>query len=282
MVGNTSPVAAAIAVLALISAAPAAAQTARISGSVRDETGGSIRGAIVRAERGPAPGSSPTTLTTVTDDRGRFIFVITRSGTYQLTFEAPGFDPMMITAILRLPMSIPNIDVKLERHESPEAFGALAGVDSKGLSAQLASAAALIDEGRYDQAIVAYRAIMAKIPSLTMLNLPLGNAYLAKKSYAEAEAAFQEILKNDAADANGLFAMGAVMEAQGHAAEAQGWYQKASTADAVWTRPLMKLASLAKGAGDSASALRYLTRVIALDPSSVDGVQATSIQKQLQ
>ena len=97
--------------------------------------------------------------------------------------------------------------------------------------------------------------------------------YLAKKSYAEAEAAYQEVLKNDAADANGLFAMGALREAQGNAADAQSWYQKASAADAVWTRPLMKLAALASAAGDRATASRHLTRVIDLDPASPDGQQ---------
>ena len=53
----------------------------------------------------------------------------------------------------------------------------------------------MLDEGRYDQAIAAYRDIKTKAPALTLVNLQLGNAYLMKKSYPEAEAAFQEILK---------------------------------------------------------------------------------------
>lgn len=271
------------AAFALISALPASAQTNRIGGVVRDETGGSIRGVIVRAAAGGSgTNSAPMTLTTATDDRGRFIFVVSRSGQWQLTFEAPGFDPMTLSLAVRLIGPAPSLDVKLERHEAPEAFGALAGVNVKNLSTELASAAALLDEGRYDQAIAAYRDIKAKTPALTMVNLQIGNAYLAKKSYGEAEAAFQEVLKGDELDPNGLFAMGAVKEAQGNVAEAQNWYQKAATADVVWTRPLMKLASLARAAGDRASALRYLTRVIDLDPSSADAQQAAAMQKQLE
>ena len=56
--------------------------------------------------------------------------------------------------------------------------------------------------------------------------------------------------------------MGALREAQGNTAEAQTWYQKAAAADAVWTRPLMKLAALASAAGDRDGAARHLTRVI--------------------
>lgn len=270
--------AAAMAVLAL--SVPASAQTNRIGGVVRDETGGTIRGAIVRALVGGTGNTgAQTSLTTATDDRGRFVFVVGRSGEWRLTFEAPGFETMTIPLSVRLTGPAPSLDVKLERHESPEAFGALAGIDSKTLSSQLASAAVLLDEGRYDQAIAAYRDIKLKAPALTLVSLQIGNAYLGKRSYGEAEAAFQEILKSDAEDANGLFAMGVVREAQGNTAEAQNWYQKATAADTVWTRPLMKLAALATAAGDRAAASRHLTRVIALDPASSDAVQAAAMLK---
>jgi tetratricopeptide (TPR) repeat protein len=269
--------------VAVMSSGPLWAQsTNRIAGVVRDETGGPIRGAIVRAETGGTATSVPMTLTAATDDRGRFIFVVSRSGEWRLTFEAPGFDPMTIAASVRLTGAAPNLDIKLERHEAPETAGALAGIDTKALSTQLAAASALFDEGRYDQAITAYRDIRTKTPALTLVNLQLGNAYLMKKSYPEAEAVFQEILKGNADDANGCFAMGTAKEAEGNAAEARTWYQKASSADGFWTRPLLKLASLAREAGDKISAGRYLTQVIDIDPSSADAIQALSIQKQIQ
>ena len=271
----------AAAALAVLAAGTLQAQTTnRIAGVVRDETSGPIRGVIVRAEMIGNSTSSPTVLTSATDDRGRFIFIVGRSGIWELTFEAPGFDPLTLRAGVRLTGSPPNLEVKLERHEAPEATGAMAGIDVKALTAQLASAAALLDEGKYDQAITAYRDVRTKAPALTLVNLQIGNAYLMKKSYSEAAAAFQEILKADAGDANGLFAMGTVKEAEGNAADAANWYQKASTADSYWTRPLMKLASLARQGGDKVAAGRYLTKVIELDPGSPDAIEATAMQKQ--
>ncbi len=68
----------------------------------------------------------------------------------------------------------------------------------------------MYDEGRHDQAIAAYREIKTRAPALSLVNVQIGNSYLAKKSYAEAEAAFQEALKGDTVDANALFAMGVV------------------------------------------------------------------------
>jgi Flp pilus assembly protein TadD len=274
---------AAAAALTISTAVPAVAQsTNRIAGVVRDETGGPIRGAIVRAETGGTANAAPLTLTAATDDRGRFIFVVARSGDWKLQFEAPGFDPASIAVGVRLTGAAPNLDIKLERHEAPEATGAMAGVDSKLLTSQLAAAAVMFDEGRYDQAIVAYRDLKTRVPALTSVNLQLGNAYLMKKSYAEAESAFQDILKANADDANGLFAMGTAKEAEGNAAEAAGWYLKASSADGFWTRPLMKLAAIANTGGDKASAAKYLAKVIDIDPSSPDAIQALALQKQLQ
>jgi tetratricopeptide (TPR) repeat protein len=273
----------AAAAFAALSAGLASAQsTNRIAGVVRDETGGPIRGVIVKAETGGTTTASPTALTAATDDRGRFIFVVSRSGDWRLTFEAPGFDVMTISASVRLTGAPPNLDVKLDRREAPEASGAMAGIDLKSLSTQLASAAALLDEGKYDQAIAAYRDIRVKAPALTLVNLQLGNAYLLRKSYLEAEAAFQEILRTNADDANGLFAMGTVKEAQGNATDATRWYQKAASADAFWTRPLMKLALIARQEGNKTAAAGYLTKVIDLDAGSADAIEALSMQKQLQ
>jgi tetratricopeptide (TPR) repeat protein len=267
------------AAMACAVSSPALAQS-RIGGVVRDETGSTIRGATVRAETGGTVSSAaPLTLTTATDNRGRFVFVVVRSGEWRLTIEAPGFDPQTIPLSVRIGGAAPNLDVKLDRREAPEAFGALAGVDSKALSEQLAAAAVLYDEGRHDQAIAAYREIKAQAPALSLVNVQIGNSHLATKAYAEAETAYQEVLKSDATDANGLFAMGALKEAQGSTAEAMSWYEKASTADALWTRPLMKLAALASAAGDRAAASRHLTRVIEIDAASPDGESAAALLK---
>jgi tetratricopeptide (TPR) repeat protein len=269
------------AAMAFAFSAQAWAQTNRIGGVVRDETGATIRGAIVRAETGGTNTSaSPVTLTTATDDRGRFVFVVTRSGEWRLTLEAPGFEAQTIPLAVRLGGAAPNLDVKLERRESPEAFGALAGVDSKLLSAQIEAAAVLYDEGRHDQAIAAYREIKSRAPALSLVNVQIGNSYLAKKSYADAEAAYQEALKSDPADSNALYAMGVLREAQNNAAEAQSFYQKAAEADGVWTRPLMKLAALANAAGDRAAASKLLTRVVGIDAASADGQSAAALLKQ--
>jgi hypothetical protein len=87
---NNFTIGLAAAVAALSLSAPAWAQTTRLGGVVRDETGATIRGAIVRAETGGGRTfGTPLTLTTASDDRGRFVFVVTRSGEWRLTLKRP-------------------------------------------------------------------------------------------------------------------------------------------------------------------------------------------------
>ena len=112
---------------------------------------------------------------------------------------------------------------------------------------------------------------------LSEASYKVGVYYYRVKWWPGAVDRFREVLKNDPADANGLLAMGLLREAQGNAADARSWYEKAAAADPTWTRPLMKLAELARAAGDRATASRHLTRVIEMDAGSTDGQQAETL-----
>src|SRR5918997_3538614 len=74
----------------IVSALPAAAQTGRVGGTIKDNNGQPIKGATVVAEN---PASSPSSFTATTDDRGRFSIIGLRSGNWKITASAPGFQP---------------------------------------------------------------------------------------------------------------------------------------------------------------------------------------------
>ena len=66
----------------------------------------------------------------------------------------------------------------------------------KELQAELKAADALMANKQWDEAIAAYKAILAKAPHLTMLNLQIGAGVpRMKKDYDGAIAAYQEVLK---------------------------------------------------------------------------------------
>ena len=78
----------AVAAALVASARPAAAQTGRVGGTVKDDKGQPIKGATVIAEN---PAASPSSFTATTDDKGRFSIIGLRSGTWKITASAPGF-----------------------------------------------------------------------------------------------------------------------------------------------------------------------------------------------
>ena len=76
------------ALLLTVCAASAAAQTGRVGGMVKDDTGQPIKGATVTAEN---PNASPSSFTATTDDKGRFSIIGLRTGQWSFTAQAPGF-----------------------------------------------------------------------------------------------------------------------------------------------------------------------------------------------
>ncbi len=124
----------------------------------------------------------------------------------------------------------------------------------------------LYNAQKWDEAIAAYRAIMAKAPALSVINLQIAAAYRNKKEYDNAIAAYNELLKADPNNDKAMvgigmtnlekgdlkaaeetltkaaegpkptrevfYNLGEVKFAKGQTDEAAKWYQKAVDADA--------------------------------------------------
>ncbi len=301
-----------IALLWMALAVPAFAQTGRVGGMVKDSSGKPIKGATVVAEN---PQSSPSSFTATTDDKGRFSMIGLRAGQWKITANAPGFAPQSgMVRVQTIGAPNPPIDFTLAPGPTGPA-GALAGVNSKELQAELAAAEQIYNAGQYDQAIAAYRAMLAKTPALTMLNLQIGRAYRQKKEYDNALAAYQEVLKGDpnnekakiemgmtnlekgdfktaeellsqAAEGTGasrevFYNLGEVKFAKGEVDEAGKQYQRAVDLDPTWAKPLFKLALIQLNKGNTTECVAILEKVQTIDPNSQEAAQAKALVAQL-
>jgi TolA-binding protein len=297
-------------VVCLAAAVPAAAQSGRITGVVKNVDTQPVKGATIVAVNETA---NPHSFTVTTDEKGRFTIVSVQQGLWQLWISAPGYNTEERPVSIAPGRTRPMIDVALTKTAAGPP-GALTGISAIDLQTELQAASALLDGGRYDQAIAAYRAILAKAPALTTLNLQIGNGYLLKKDYDRAVAAYREVLaanpgneRAQVALASAYLEKGDLQAAQaalqGPAGQAQGseslcmlgeirlaakdpeeaavWFRKAAEADPTWTRPVLQLGLIAFDKGDKATALKYLERVIAAAPTSPDAVKAKAIVDQL-
>ena len=176
------------AVIVLIgSAVPAFAQ-GRAIGTVKDTGGKPLKGATVRAVN---PDMTPTQFTSTSDDKGRWVMLGLRVGTWTFVVEAPGFGRIQTEAPVRAgPM--PQMSFVLTRDPGPPP-----GSLEKTVLQDVAAANGLRDRGQYEQALNAYQQIRERNPKLTSVSLVIASVY-RKQASAEPDLAAKRALLDKA------------------------------------------------------------------------------------
>jgi len=174
------------ALIALCFTAPAFAQGARATGTVKDTNGKPIKGATVRAVNREA---SPPEITSTTDDKGRWAMIGLRSAAWNFIVEAPGYVPVQATATMRI-AGTPPMAFTLARDPGP-----VPGALDRDVVPQITAANALRDRGQYEQALTAYQQIREQNPKLTSLNLVVASVYRQQASAETNTAARRALLE---------------------------------------------------------------------------------------
>ena len=179
----------------------ASAQNGMVRGRVTDAEGRAIKGATIRAAN---PNGRPAQITAITDDKGRFAMVGLMGGSWTFVADAPGFERAQgVSNVRSTAFGNAPIDFKLRRSIDP-----LPNALSRQITAEISAADDHRRSGRLDQAIDAYEQILSKNPTLTMINMVIGDAYRQKAGgepnlsarqplYERAIAAYQQLLKTE-------------------------------------------------------------------------------------
>jgi len=170
--------------VALCLAAPAFAQGARATGTVKDTSGRPIKGATVRAVNDEA---SPPEIASATDDKGRWAMIGLRSGPWNFIVEAPGYTPVRTTAAMRV-AGTPPMAFTLARD-----LGPVPGSLDRNILRQVNAANALRDGGQLEQALLAYQEVLEQNPKLTSINFVVGDVY-RRQAAAETDPAARRAL----------------------------------------------------------------------------------------
>ncbi len=295
--------------LIVVSAAPALAQ-GRVSGTIKDDSGQPVKDATIKAEN---PSAVPPEFTSKSDDKGRWSMIGLQNGQWTFTVTASGYAPSTTRQPISYLRANPGVDFTLKKQSAEAA--ALSGVNTKELQNELKAADELYAAKQWAEAAAAYKALIAKAPSLTRLNLQLGGAYRALKDYDNAIAAFQEALKaepdlerlrieigntymlkgdmekayetmSEAAKSPNasrelFYNLGEVEFAQGKTDEAAASYQKALDKDPTWVKPMFKLGLVALNKGDKERTITIMEKIIETDPTSSEAIQAQGLIKEL-
>jgi tetratricopeptide (TPR) repeat protein len=174
-------------------AAPASAQVIRLAGSVRDDAGRPIRGAVIVAEN---PDQAPPRVSTTSNDKGQFGLIGIRRGLWTITIDAPGFDAIQFRRQVTATPRQDPLDVRLIKSAAPAALP-LEGVKASDVQQRIDRAEELAASGDLDGAIALWREILVKVPALTAVNLRIGELYERKADPERALAAYRQLLAVD-------------------------------------------------------------------------------------
>ena len=239
-----------VAALTLALASAASAQTAgRITGVVKDSEGKPIKGAIIRGMNDDVG----MTMTSTTDDKGRFAMIGVRTGLWSMEVEAPNFLPVRGQSQVSA-SNTPVLQLTLQRDPGPPP-----GSLSKTIAEDIAAAETLRKAGRYDESLAAYQAIQAKNNKLSAVNLMLGTLY-REKAQQEKDAAARQALLN----------------------RAIGAYTDMLKADDTNTRARLELGVTQMAAGNNDAAAKAFEEIITAHPKTSAATEAAAQLQKIQ
>jgi tetratricopeptide (TPR) repeat protein len=218
---------------------------------------------------------------TKTDKNGVFTHLNVYSGPYRITLRKEGvgetsFD-YNIQELDRLakPPDFKLLPPRTVAAPPPPGSGLVpaagaAPVDATKLAADINAAMALSREGKVDEAIAAYEAILASAPGVPLVHFNLGTAYKKKGDLPKAEAAMRRSFELDPAFVDGYVGLATLFAESGKQDEAIEVVRQGVAANERSGRLQYALGVLAEGKGDAATAKQAFLKAEELDPQNVE------------
>ena len=274
---TTTPIGRACAVIAFVLAVaayavPAAAQSGQLKGKVTDAQNKAVEGARILME------STDTgrKFETKTNGKGEFVQIGLPPGNYNVTATKDkltqmfpvrvGLDQKEVNFVLKAgaegaPASAEDVKKEAARREA--------------IKTTFAEGATLTNEGKYDEAIAKFNAVIAEIPKCSDCYNNLGAIYTRKQEWDKAEAAFKKVLELAPDNAEAYSGLATIYNAQKKFKEAQAMSAEASKRLATGggagnAGTLYNAAVISWNSNDFPKAHELLTQAVKVDPAHAD------------
>ncbi len=306
---------AAIVAIVVLAAGTAAAQagrgTARMGGTVTDQSGKAIANAKVVAVFAK---DASAKMEAVTNERGEWGILGVGTGSWVITASADGYQPASVDYTSKQLDRNPKIKIALEK----KGVGTGVVEDEKSFEL-LEQGNQFYQEGRYDTALLMYEQFLEKNPAAYQVKLNIGDCYRDKGDFAKAieyynmvaaqsdtDPAMGKTMKAKALAAIGLCALkqnnmeeaqkyfrqsieaapqdetlaynvGEICFSNQQIDEATKYFEMAAQIKPDWPDPYLKLGYVYLNKGELPKAVEYLEKFIALEPGTERTAQAQNI-----
>lgn len=285
----------------------------RINGTVVDENGNPVEGAVIVVESL----QTTTKLEGKSDKKGRFAVAGMGTGMWRITASKSGYLSSSTEMYVRQLTTNPPITFTLKK------VTGLAAITTDETSMKLFDEGnKLIEAGQYDEALKVFEEFMTKYPQIHQVRLNIGTCYLKKGELDKAEAEFKAVLdktievygdykkdpaaslrafsglgeiylkRNDLDTARKYFTQALEISPEDEVAaynvaeilfsnqnidEAIRFYEMAIKIKKDWSKPYHKLGLAYLNKGDYEKALENLRKFLEMDPNNPETPQVKNI-----
>jgi tetratricopeptide (TPR) repeat protein len=230
-------------------------------GYVYDEEGNPLEG--VKVKLFYVKGQSGFELNT--DKDGKWVAIGVKGGTWDIDFEKPGYMTKKITwNILDFRQVNQPIEIKLKKAEGL--------VISEQLKEDFKKGGMLYEEGKYEEAIEIFTAILEAFPNAYIINLNIGNCYFQMENYDEAEKFYKVVIENDPQNHMALMGIGNCYTNRGENEKALEWYNKIEFEKIDDATVLFNIGTIFKNNSRHEDALKYYKRAVEIQEDFLDGI----------
>ena len=252
-------------------AAPAAAQGGQLKGKVVDAQNKPIEGARILMEST----DSGRKFETKSDRKGEFVQIGLPTGNYNVTASK---DTLSQTFPVRVSLDMKEVNFVLKAAEAGKGGAEDAKKHAErvaNIQKVFAEGATLTNEGKYDEAIAKFNAVIAELPKCADCYNNLGAIYSRQQQWDKAEESYKKAIELKADNVEAYNGLATVYNAQKKFKEAQAASAEASKylsagAGAGNVTALYNAAVIAWNANDFAKANELLAQAVKADPAHAE------------
>jgi len=230
-------------------------------GYVYDEDGKPLEGVKVKLFFVKSQSGFETT----TDDKGKWSAMGVKGGMWYIDFELAGYETKKISAnILGNRKQNKPIEMAIKKVEGLYVTEEVKQEYKRGID--------LYGEGKYEESIPVYRAILEKFPDAYIVHMNIGNSYFQLENYEEAEKSYLKVLESDPEHVDSLIGVGNCHMNRGDTGKAIEWYNKIEFDKIENPTVLFNVGTIFYNNSKFDEALKYYKRAVEVQEDFLDAI----------